>query len=143
MSRPLGTTLGLMLAAKILALAAMPVVIVPWVLIAGHASSRASSVVVIATSTYVRAAGAATPIAGGVGRGGLAVALGTAGLVILGLGLVLPWAAILGGIGGLVLGHGLMRAGFERRLGGYTGDCLGAAQQASEVGFYLGLLACL
>ena len=32
---------------------------------------------------------------------------------------------------------------FERRLGGYTGDCLGAVQQASEVGFYLGVLACL
>ncbi|PJN92414.1 adenosylcobinamide-GDP ribazoletransferase, partial [Amaricoccus sp. HAR-UPW-R2A-40] len=28
-------------------------------------------------------------------------------------------------------------------LGGYTGDCLGAVQQVSEVGFYLGLLACL
>ncbi|HRP75252.1 MAG TPA: adenosylcobinamide-GDP ribazoletransferase [Rhodocyclaceae bacterium] len=29
---------------------------------------------------------------------------------------------------------------FERRLGGYTGDCLGAAQQASELGCYLGIL---
>ena len=30
---------------------------------------------------------------------------------------------------------------FLRRLGGYTGDCLGAVQQAFEVAFYLGLLA--
>ncbi|MCF8185105.1 MAG: adenosylcobinamide-GDP ribazoletransferase, partial [Polynucleobacter sp.] len=29
---------------------------------------------------------------------------------------------------------------FVRRIGGYTGDCLGATQQLSEVGFYLGLL---
>ncbi len=29
----------------------------------------------------------------------------------------------------------------KRRLGGYTGDCLGAAQQAAEVAFYLALAA--
>jgi len=28
----------------------------------------------------------------------------------------------------------------RRRLGGYTGDCLGATQQGSELAFYLGLL---
>jgi adenosylcobinamide-GDP ribazoletransferase len=41
---------------------------------------------------------------------------------------------------GLVLAHYLMRRWYEPRLGGYTGDCLGAVQQCSEVGFYLGLL---
>jgi adenosylcobinamide-GDP ribazoletransferase len=30
---------------------------------------------------------------------------------------------------------------FRRRIGGYTGDCLGAVQQLSEVVIYLGLLA--
>ena len=30
---------------------------------------------------------------------------------------------------------------FKRWLGGYTGDCLGATQQVSEIAFYLGLLA--
>jgi adenosylcobinamide-GDP ribazoletransferase len=29
---------------------------------------------------------------------------------------------------------------FLRRIGGYTGDCLGAVQQACELAFYLGLL---
>ena len=29
---------------------------------------------------------------------------------------------------------------FMRRIGGYTGDCLGAAQQLAELAFYLGLL---
>ena len=29
---------------------------------------------------------------------------------------------------------------FKRRIGGYTGDCLGATQQLSEVAFYCGLL---
>jgi len=30
---------------------------------------------------------------------------------------------------------------FKKRIGGYTGDCLGATQQVSEVMFYLGVLA--
>ena len=30
---------------------------------------------------------------------------------------------------------------FKHWLGGYTGDCLGATQQVSEIAFYLGLLA--
>jgi len=29
----------------------------------------------------------------------------------------------------------------RRRIGGYTGDCLGAAQQLAEIGFYLGVVA--
>ena len=28
---------------------------------------------------------------------------------------------------------------FKRRLQGFTGDCLGAAQQVCEIAFYLGL----
>jgi adenosylcobinamide-GDP ribazoletransferase len=31
----------------------------------------------------------------------------------------------------------------QRKLGGYTGDCLGAMQQISEMLFYLGVLACI
>ena len=30
---------------------------------------------------------------------------------------------------------------FQKRIGGYTGDCLGATQQITEVIFYLGVLA--
>ena len=41
----------------------------------------------------------------------------------------------------MVIAHGLIRAFFESKLGGYTGDTLGAVQQVSEIGFYLGLLA--
>ena len=29
---------------------------------------------------------------------------------------------------------------FRRRIGGYTGDCLGAVQQLAEIAFYAGLL---
>ena len=34
----------------------------------------------------------------------------------------------------------LMSAYFKKWIGGYTGDCLGAIQQVTEVGFYLGAL---
>jgi adenosylcobinamide-GDP ribazoletransferase len=43
-------------------------------------------------------------------------------------------------VAGLVLAHLLTRAWFERRLGGYTGDCLGAVQQTGVLAFYLGVL---
>ena len=36
----------------------------------------------------------------------------------------------------LYLGHY-----FQKRIGGYTGDCLGATQQVSDVMFYLGILS--
>ena len=44
---------------------------------------------------------------------------------------------------GLAAGHLLARLSFERRLGGYTGDCLGATQQLTEAAIYLALLAWL
>jgi adenosylcobinamide-GDP ribazoletransferase len=36
-----------------------------------------------------------------------------------------------------------LAAKFVRRIGGYTGDCLGAVQQVTEVVIYLCLLASL
>jgi adenosylcobinamide-GDP ribazoletransferase len=51
--------------------------------------------------------------------------------------------AALRGLMGLALGHWGMRRVFDRELGGYTGDCLGAVQQGSEIGLYLGVLAWL
>ena len=56
---------------------------------------------------------------------------------------VLPAMVLLLGLAGLAAGHYAMRRRFEVRLGGYTGDCLGAVQQCSEIGFYLGVLAWL
>ena len=56
--------LGLMLAAKVLAIAAAPPEVIPWLLVAAHAASRSSAVLALATSAYVRGAGIATPVAG-------------------------------------------------------------------------------
>jgi adenosylcobinamide-GDP ribazoletransferase len=38
-----------------------------------------------------------------------------------------------------VLAWAWMHRWFAQRLQGFTGDCLGAAQQVSEIAFYLGL----
>jgi adenosylcobinamide-GDP ribazoletransferase len=109
------------LAAKVLALAALPAAAVPLMLVAGHATSRASMVLVLATGRYARAEGAAAPVAAGLARGGLAFALGCGAAALL----------------------ALVRLTVGRRIGGYTGDTLGAMQQAGEVALYLGVLACL
>lgn len=135
--------LGLMLAGKILALGALPVSLVPVALVTGHAASRASLVLVMARSLYVRPGGAGGPVSRPIRRRGLVFALGTAALPLLALTLLAGGLAALGALAGGCLGHAVMRRQFERRLGGHTGDCLGAVQQASEVGLYLGLLACL
>ena len=40
----------------------------------------------------------------------------------------------------LFIFRALLASWFTRQLGGYTGDCLGAAQQSSEIVIYLSLL---
>lgn len=133
--------LGMMLGAKVAVLASLPGGAVPWVLLAGHAASRASMLWVMASSPYARAEGAASRVAGGLDQRGVATGFATAVLAVLPLVFVLPLGAVALGLAGLVAGHFGMRARYEARLGGYTGDCLGAVQQASELGLYLGLAA--
>jgi adenosylcobinamide-GDP ribazoletransferase len=133
----------LALALKAATLAAMPPFAVILALIAGHGLSRFSAVLVIATSGYVRDHGTAKPVADGVSGESLRIAAATALVLWLAMAIALgPMAALLGALG-LAAGHWAMRRVFERKLGGYTGDCLGAVQQGSEIGFYLGLLAWL
>ncbi len=135
------TGLGLMLATKVLALAAAPAAAVPWLLIAAHAASRASMVLALATGTYARDTGVAAPVAGAMDRTGLALALATGGAAACLLLMETAPSAVLAGLGGLAVGHVAMRRLYERKLGGYTGDCLGAVQQTSELGLYLGVVA--
>ena len=135
--------LGIMLATKVAALASLPVLAVPFVLIAGHAASRASVLWVMASSDYVRDSGAAREVAGGLDQRAMMTALVTTAAALLPLVFVLPVLAVPVAVAGLAAGHYAMRHRYEGRLGGYTGDCLGAVQQCSEVGFLLGLLILL
>lgn len=127
------------LALKVGALAALPPPMIVAALAAAHCLSRLSSLATIATSRYVRDEGTGKPVAGGISTAGLIVASLTGMVVLLAWPLAQPFGALMFAVAGLVIGHIAMRAFFERKLGGYTGDTLGAVQQASEVGFYLGL----
>lgn len=135
--------LAIILALKISALSALtaPQNLIA-ALIAGHCLSRISSVAVIATSRYARDHGTGKPVASTLTLSSV--------LMISATGFLCCWtalnwlapAALLAGLGGAIAGHIAMRVLFEKRLKGYTGDTLGAVQQISEVGFYLGVLAC-
>lgn len=135
--------LFLVLLLKIAALSQLPLMLALAALPVAHGASRLSAVIVIATSRYARAEGIAKPVAKGIGAAPLVVATLT-GIAAVAIGAtVLGPGAVLCGIVCLGVGHVLTRLVFERKLGGYTGDCLGAVQQISEVGFYLGLIAWL
>jgi adenosylcobinamide-GDP ribazoletransferase len=119
--------------------AALPVAAGAVVLLAGHALSRAAAVSLMAVLPYVREeAGKAKPLATELSGGRLVVAL-VCGLAPLGL---LPakcaWAVV-----GVAVVWAVLARWFRSRIGGYTGDCLGAAQQVCEMVFYLGVAACL
>ncbi len=47
--------------------------------------------------------------------------------------------ALINALAASAVAWGLMARWFWRRLGGFTGDCLGATQQLCELAFYLGL----
>jgi adenosylcobinamide-GDP ribazoletransferase len=131
--------IALMLLAKFNALYELPDDWIAPALVAGHAASRFFSTLLIFSLDYVRDddSARAKPLAVRMGAGSLAVA-GLFGLAPLAL---LPWQAALAGLGLAALATFLAARYFVRRIGGYTGDCLGATQQLSELAIYLGILA--
>lgn len=114
---------------------------IPALIIAGHAFSRYCAVLIMAGMSYVRedALSKAKPLATQLSRNALIVA-SFFGLLPL---LLLPLSAtLLGLIAALGITIWLGRK-IQQWLGGYTGDCLGATQQLSELAFYLGALIAL
>ncbi|MDR2219366.1 MAG: adenosylcobinamide-GDP ribazoletransferase [Methylobacillus sp.] len=112
--------------------------LLPLVLIAGHALSRFCALLVMVTQDYVRPNGKAKPLATQLSKGGLLVAAvgGLAPLAVFWHAPHLLWALVP-----VVLTWLWFARKLKRRLGGYTGDCLGAMQQLCELAFYLGILA--
>ncbi len=106
-------------------------------LITAHGASRMSMALAMVTGTYARAEGAGSGMAGQVGTGALAFILITGAASFL----VLPTGATGPAFVGLAVAHAVMRVWYGQRLGGYTGDCLGAIQQTGLIGVLLGVLA--
>jgi adenosylcobinamide-GDP ribazoletransferase len=128
--------LVLLLLGKFLALVELDMLLVAPALIAGNALSRLAATVLLALLDYAREEGKAKPLAMRPTPAELAVA-GVCGVAALPL---LPAAAALTGVLFAAAATAWLAVKFKRRLGGYTGDCLGATQQFAEVAFYLGLL---
>ncbi len=129
----------LALLGKLALLAALEGALVPWALLAGHALSRFCATLLLATMDYVREdlLSKAKPLATRLSGGEMLVALV---FVVAALVFLPPEKAFAGCVLAALATFWLARK-FKRWLGGYTGDCLGAVQQVSEIAFYLGLLA--
>jgi adenosylcobinamide-GDP ribazoletransferase len=136
--------ISMMLLAKFSALLQIDVLqghrVLACALIAGHACSRFAATTLIAALDYVREDDSAKskPLARRLSAPELALAalFGLAPCALLAGSRV--WVAI--GLSAAVTA--LAAAYFVRRIGGYTGDCLGAAQQLAELAFYVAL-ACV
>ncbi|MCU0648150.1 MAG: adenosylcobinamide-GDP ribazoletransferase [Gemmatimonadaceae bacterium] len=133
---------ALMLAARIAAVSAL-VGRDPWtaarVLLAAHVLARWSSLPLIRALPYLSTQGNSKPVAAGVTIPRLAV--GTALAALLSLSVLAPLGArvvgIAWGVGGVttIVGARYLR----RRIGGITGDALGAVNQATEVAICLAM----
>ena len=88
------------------------------------------------------AAAKAKPLAQGVSRGGLWVALGWVLVVAAAIVAARPawWPAVVLSLLFALAGTRACARGWSRRLGGFTGDTLGATQQVTEVLVLLGWL---
>lgn len=128
--------LVVMLGLKWQAVAALPLALAPAVIVAAHVLSRALAATLMTTLTYAQETGKSKPLATELRGGRLALVLGT-GLAALALLPPRMWWVVLA----LAVVRLVLARWFHRRIGGYTGDCLGATQQVGELAVYLTVLA--
>ena len=128
--------LVLVLALKIASLAQMPAAVLPLALIFAHAFSRALCVLVMAFGVYVKREGAKTSaVAAGVRPADTAIALAVGlALVLWSPAVLAPAALVMAATAAVLYGY------FRARVGGYTGDTLGAIQQLTEAAAYVAVL---
>jgi adenosylcobinamide-GDP ribazoletransferase len=141
--------LFMMLALKWTTLAALPGATLPLLMVSAHMVSRWSATALIWRLPYVRVddAAKAKPFDGSL-RGSDWLASGIIGALAIAcvawLGDLVPDAAALALVSGsaaAALTAAIAAAYCRRRIGGYTGDCLGAVQQLTELCFLLAALA--
>ncbi len=83
------------------------------------------------------------PLADRISARSLAAALAWCLPALVLVGSTLGLAALAAALLASAAGAAWLHRRFARRLGGFTGDCLGASQQVAELGFYLGAAVAL
>ena len=130
--------LGLIVALKFIALESLAASAIVSALLIGHCWSRLLATSYLFNFEYAREEGSKVkPLATRLTPGGLQIAA----LCALPLVFLIEPLQVLGIVVALAIWRWAFGRYFTRRLGGYTGDCLGAAQQVAEVLIYLVLLA--
>jgi adenosylcobinamide-GDP ribazoletransferase len=132
-----------MLGLKLVTLSMLPPLAVIGALLVAHPLSRLMATSLIWRLDYARAEGKAKPLAQKMRGTEFLIAAITAivpALVVIKLRWLPPAALVSGVIVAAIATWWLARK-CVRRIGGYTGDCLGAVQQVTEIMFYLCALA--
>jgi adenosylcobinamide-GDP ribazoletransferase len=135
--------IGCLLALKCVTLSLLPPGSAIAALFLAHPLSRFASTALIWRLDYARENGKAKPLAQAMTNSEFAIgALGAAlPALLLGYHGYLTWSVIGAGALAAALAAVWLGRKFVQRLGGYTGDCLGAVQQVTEVLLYLAVLA--
>ncbi len=97
--------------------------------VVAHSVSRLFAIAYLRTLDYVRSEGKAKPVASHLGLGPLAVAALFGGLPMM----MLDWQLAIWLALALLPLWWCLGQYFRKRIGGYTGDCLGMAQQLAEL----------
>ncbi|HSH54076.1 MAG TPA: adenosylcobinamide-GDP ribazoletransferase [Methylotenera sp.] len=130
--------IGLVLAllTKYQALSYQMAAFIPVSIVAGHALSRLCAVLVMFTQSYVKTEGKSKPLATQLSLHELVIAtfFGLLPMMLLDM-------KFLAALVPVVIVWLWFSTKIKTRIGGYTGDCLGAMQQLTEIAFYVGLLA--
>ena len=134
---------GLLIALKCTLLSMMDPALAIAALLLAHPLSRLAAASLIWQLDYAREEGKAKPMAQHMTGMEFAIGALCAAIPALYLGALgyLSWLTIAACVLAAAAAAIWLGAKFVRRIGGYTGDCLGSVQQVSEVMIYLCLLA--
>jgi adenosylcobinamide-GDP ribazoletransferase len=143
---------AMMLGLKWSVLASLPYAAFPIIVVAANIASRWCAIGIIWRLQYVRldAEAKSKPLANSL-TGGIWLLSALLGSIVLLPGFLLIYPPIrsqlaivlLAALALSLIGTICAAAYFRNRIGGYTGDCLGAAQQLAELSFLLTTLAVL
>lgn len=144
--------IGMILALKWSTLVSLPRAVFPMMVIGAHMASRWCAIGLIWRLQYVRADTSAKskPLADSLGTADWLSSGALGALTLLPMILLIDPAAgsvwlraLLAALACAIVSTVVAGAYFRARIGGYTGDCLGAAQQIAELTFLLTALGVL